>query len=97
VVIVPVDDDPPTTLSTDQAGLPLLAVNCCVPVKVNTEVRGVMLNPVPVPDRVIVCGLPGALSVIITAELRAPVVVGVKVTLIVHEAFSAKLAGQLLV
>ena len=49
------------------------------------------------PDKVIVCGLPGALSVIVTVELRAPVVDGVKVTLIVQVAFVASVAAQVLV
>ena len=96
-LIVPEDDDPPMTPSTDQVTLPLLAVNCCVPVNVSTETRGVTENPVPVPDNAIVWGLPGALSLIVTVELRAPVAVGVKVTLIVHAAFGARVAPQVLV
>jgi len=39
---------------------------------------------VPVPVRVIVCGLPVALSVTVTDAVRVPVAVGVKVTLIVQ-------------
>ena len=95
--MVPVEADPPTTPSTDQVAFPLLAVNCCVPVKVNTEVRGVTPNPVPVPDIVIVCGLPSALSLIKTEELRAPMFVGVKVMLIVQLAFTARVVPQLFV
>ena len=38
----------------------------------------------PVPVRLIVCGLPAALSVIVTVPGNDPVVVGVNVTLIVH-------------
>ncbi len=64
---------------------------------VSTEVRGVIVNPVPVPDIVIVCGLPDALSAIKIEELRVPVVVGVKVTVIVQLALTARVAPQLLV
>src|SRR5579863_367574 len=39
---------------------------------------------VPVPVRVIVCGLPVALSATVTAAVRVPVAVGVKVTLMVQ-------------
>ena len=42
----------------------------------------VINRPVPVPVRLIVCGLPGALSVMEMAPLRVPSMVGVKVTLI---------------
>jgi hypothetical protein len=38
----------------------------------------------PVPERVIVCGLPVTLSLMVTAPARVPVVVGVNVTLIVQ-------------
>ncbi len=43
----------------------------------------------PVPDNATVCGLPAALSVIFKIALRAPVVVGLKVTLIVQLALAA--------
>src|ERR1035441_4701887 len=56
LLIVPDVDDPPTTPSTDQVTLPL-AVNCCVMLNVNTEALGVTPNPVPVPNKAIVCGL----------------------------------------
>jgi len=39
----------------------------------------------PVPDNVTACGLPTALSVIVSDALRAPVAVGLNVTLMVHE------------
>ena len=54
----------------------------------------------PVPVRLICWGLPTALSVIVMLPDCAPVAVGVKVTLIVHEAFTASvdgLMGQVLV
>jgi hypothetical protein len=41
-------------------------------------------GPLPVPVRLTVCGLPGALSVIVTEAVRLPGAVGVKVTLIVQ-------------
>jgi hypothetical protein len=40
---------------------------------------------VPVPERLTVCGLPRALSVILTEALRLPLAEGVNVTLIVQE------------
>ncbi len=43
-----------------------------------------MMMSVPWPDRVTACGLPGALSEIVIAPVRAPVAVGVKVTLIMQ-------------
>jgi len=51
----------------------------------------------PVPVRLTLCGLPVALSVILTLAERAPVAVGLNVTLIVQFAFAARLAGQVLV
>src|SRR5438132_1358562 len=47
----------------------------------------------PVPLRVTECGLPLALSVIVTLALRVPVVVGANVTLMVQEAPAAKVFG----
>ena len=38
----------------------------------------------PLPERLMTCGLPLALSVMVTAPVRVPVAVGVKVTLIVQ-------------
>ena len=43
-----------------------------------------MLGPVPVPVSGTVCGLPRALSVNVSAPVRAPSAVGVNVTLIVQ-------------
>src|SRR5215472_13188435 len=39
---------------------------------------------IPVPVRLAICGLPGALSVTVRSPFRAPIAVGVKVTLIVQ-------------
>jgi hypothetical protein len=97
VVIVPEVDDPPTVPSTDQVIDPEPALNCCWPVNVRTETLGVTPNPVPVPESATVWGLPGALSVICTKELNAPVSRGAKVTLTVQAPFGARLAGQLFV
>ncbi len=44
-----------------------------------------MVTSVPSPDKVMACGLPGALSEMVIAPARAPVAVGVKVTDIVQE------------
>jgi hypothetical protein len=38
----------------------------------------------PVPDKATFCGLPAALSVMLTAARRVPMAVGLKVTLIVQ-------------
>ena len=60
----------------------------------------VAVEPTPVPDTPAVWGLLLALSVTVNVALRAPVAVGVKVTLIVQVPLAAKvegLMGQLLV
>lgn len=51
----------------------------------------------PVPVSVTVCGLPTALSVMVTAPVLAPPAVGLKVTLRVQLALAATLEPQLLV
>lgn len=50
---------------------------------------------IPLPPRVIACGLPGALSAIVMAPARAPLAVGVKVMEIMQVPLGATLAGQL--
>jgi hypothetical protein len=55
------------------------------------------LKSVPVPERATVCGLPVALSVIVTIADRAPAAVGVKVTYTLQTEFGATAAPQLLV
>jgi hypothetical protein len=57
----------------------------------------VTAGTVPVPFKLTVCGLPVALSEILTEAVRLPPAVGLKVTSIVQLAFADKLAGQLLV
>lgn len=52
---------------------------------------------VPVPERAMACGLLLALSVMVVAPVRGPVVVGVKVTLIVQLPAAATDAPQVLV
>ena|ERR1022692_3175050 len=96
LLIVPDVADPPTKPSTDQVTVPL-AVNCCVMLNVNTEACGVTPKPVPVPDKVIVCGLPATLSLMATDEPRCPVVVGAKVTLMVQVPVGAIRDPQLFV
>jgi hypothetical protein len=51
----------------------------------------------PAPLKPTIWGLPAALSLIVTVPVRAPVTVGVNVTLIVQVDPAARLAGQLLV
>ena len=58
---------------------------------------GKKVKSAPAPVRPTVCGLPLALSVIVSVPVRLPLVVGVKVTFTVHEAFAATLVPQLLV
>jgi len=53
-----------------------------------------MMMSVPFPERVMACGLAGALSEIVMAPARAPVAVGVKMTEMVQVAFLAKLVPQ---
>ena len=100
VVIVPVAGLPPTTPSTDHTWLPPLppvTPNCWLRDGVNTDTRGVMENPAPVPVRVTVCGAPAALSPIETAALRAPAANGENVTSIVHVLPGASEAPHVLV
>jgi len=52
---------------------------------------------VPVPERLTVCGLPGASCVMVRLPSRVPVAVGLKVTLIVQLAPAATLEPQVLV
>ena len=56
---------------------------------------GAVLVPVPVNDTA--CGLPVALSLTVTAPERAPVAVGVKLTLMVQLAPALRLAPQVFV
>jgi len=53
--------------------------------------------PVPVPERLTVCGLPLALSVMLTEAVRLPLAAGVKVTLMVQLAPPATEPPQVLV
>jgi len=48
-----------------------------------------------IPERAIVWGLPGALSVMVTVAVRVPAAVGLKATLIVHSAPAATAEPQL--
>src|SRR5438477_6103097 len=52
---------------------------------------------VPVPERLTLCGLPAALSVMVTAPARAPAAAGVKVMLMGHPAPAASEVPQVLV
>jgi hypothetical protein len=54
-------------------------------------------GPAPVPVSATVCGLPAALSVMVSVPLRTPGAVGVNVTLIVQLAVGATEVPQLLV
>ena len=52
------------------------------------------VGAVPVPDKGMLCGLPEALSTKVRVPERAPVAVGVKLTLIVQDADAANVAPQ---
>jgi hypothetical protein len=67
------------------------------PLKLILAGVSVATGATPVPPIATLWGLPLALSVIFTAEDRLPVFVGVKITLIVQLAFTAKDDGQVLV
>jgi hypothetical protein len=54
--------------------------------KLKLEVESETVEAIPVPERATVCGLPGALSVILTEAVRLPVTKGLKVTLAVQSA-----------
>jgi len=54
---------------------------------------GCAAAPVPVTETL--CGLPGALSAIVTVAVRVPTPVGVKVTEIEQVAFTARVAGAI--
>jgi hypothetical protein len=82
----------------------LVSVTLCAALVVPTfwllkvsEVGERLGSAVPVPERLAVCGLFVALSVTVNVPLRAPVAVGVNVTLIVQLAPAATLAPQLFV
>lgn len=53
-----------------------------------------MLGNVPVPERLMDCGLPEALSVMDTEAAREPAAVGLKVMLIEQFAAAAKVLGE---
>jgi hypothetical protein len=83
----------------------LFRVTVCAPLVVPTlwllKVRLVAVTPamgaLPVPVRLTVCGLPVALSVMVTEATRDPGTVGVKVTLIVQLLPAATGVPQVLV
>lgn len=53
------------------------------------QVRMALCASTPVPDSPKVCGLPAAVSVIVTVPLAAPATVGLKTIPIVHDAPAA--------
>jgi hypothetical protein len=58
------------------------------------KVKGAVVPPVPVPESATSCGENPELSVIVTAPLMLPLAVGVNVTAILHLAFEASDAPQ---
>ena len=73
--------------------VPMLACTVAVPGETFTTIAGATA----VPTRLRVCGLPGALSVMISEAERVPLPVGVNITLITQVAFAASDVAQVLV
>jgi hypothetical protein len=61
---------------------------------VGVNVKGAVAPPEPVPESPTSCGENPAVSVMVTAPLMLPFAVGVKVTAILHLAFDASEAPQ---
>ena len=74
----------------------LVVETACVP-KVSEVGVIVAVAPVPSPNKVPVCGLPDASSVIETIAELAPVVFGVNITVIVHELPAVKAVPHVLI
>lgn len=68
-----------------------------VPPKVSVEGETCTTGPLPVPLKLIACGLPGALSVMVTEAERLPMAVGAKVTLTLQFPPAGSELGQVLV
>src|SRR4029077_14453912 len=69
-----------------------------VPSRTAPKLRAVaesVTGAIPVPARLMLCGLPAALSVTVTEALKLPVAEGEKVTLIVQVFPTARLGRQL--
>jgi hypothetical protein len=65
--------------------------------KARVEAERLTTEAVPVPVRLTICGLPGALSLMLTAAVRLPTPEGVNVTLIVQLAPAPSGLTQVLV
>jgi hypothetical protein len=80
----------------------LLKVTGCTPLVVPSvwlpKIRLVAVRltalPLPVPVRITVCGLPAALSVMVTVAVRVPGAVGVNVTVIVQALLAGTELGE---
>lgn len=75
----------------------VLVLPTSTPAKLRLRGESVAAGATPVPLIAALCGLPVALSVILTVDDRLPVLVGVKVTVIVQLAFAASEEGQVFV
>ena len=73
----------------------LLPIN--TPLKLRLVGDSVTAGAVPVPLKATLCGLPAALSVTLTVDVRVPVLVGVNTTLIVQLALLASVDPQVFV
>jgi len=74
----------------------LAVITSCAP---NVKLAGEKLTaaPSPIPVRLTVCGLPGALSAMVTAALRDPAAAGVNVTLMLQGVPGVRLVPHVLV
>ena len=67
------------------------------PAKLTPTVDSVTAGATPVPLKATLCGLPAALSLMLTVDVRLPVLLGVKTTLMVQLLLAPKDDPQLLV
>jgi len=96
IAMLVIDNGPPVLLSVIPCATLELPTDWLPKLKLLTErlTEGGAFEPVP--DSPTECGLPGALSAIVTAPVRFPAALGVKVTLIVQFAPAATLDPQVL-
>jgi hypothetical protein len=97
IAMLVIDSGPPVLLNVTTCGALALPTAWLAKLKLLTERLTEGGGFEPVPDSPTECGLPGALSVIVTAPVRFPAAVGVKVTLMVQLAPAATLEPHVLV
>src|SRR5689334_810914 len=85
----------PVFVSVAVKGPLVVPISCAAKVRLPGLSVAPGVGSVPVPLSETECGVPGASSVTVTAALRLPSALGVKVTEIVQVALTARLEGQL--